>query len=81
MNREVVRLYNALKDSLLPRKDSYLTRLSLFDLLNKEDDVKQAWLQGARLVWSNLSGSVQGSYLRGMRQCFRRWIDRSGQNV
>jgi hypothetical protein len=73
LQREVVHTYNTLQGRLVPRKDAYLVKFPLADLLRKDDSMKQAWLHGAKLA---LLGPSAG-YLNGMRNCMRQWLDRS----
>jgi hypothetical protein len=73
IQREVIYTYNTLQGWLLPRKDAYLVKFPLEDLLRKDDSVKQAWLHGAKLA---LLGPSAG-YLKGMKNCMRQWLGRS----
>ncbi len=73
LQREVIYTYNTLQEQLLPRKDTYLVKLPLADLLCKDDSVKQAWLHGAKLALLRPSAG----YLNGMRNCMRQWLGRS----
>jgi hypothetical protein len=75
LHRLVIETYTASRVRILPRKDAYLVKFPLVDLLKKEDEVKQAWLQGAQLALAAMS--ADSNSLRGMRQCLRRWLRRS----